>query len=156
MESSGKSNQQQYALAQYLKGYTIPQNTSKIEAGLSALAEIHKNTNELVTQNGQKLNDALGDKDTLRTYVLALFVELGEFIQTLDWKPWRNVPDKSQEIICDEFADILAFVGVLITVLNARGISTRAIAEAYKQKEFVNVSRFIQKMEEDDEPGKNK
>lgn len=116
-------------------------------AGLMSLSKIHEGTNCLVDHGGAPLTAVIQDKDVLRTYVLALMVELGEFVQTLDWKPWRDVPDKSRDKTLDEFADILAFIGVLLTILKARGISTLDITEAYIAKERVNISRFIAAME---------
>jgi len=115
--------------------------------GLMSLSKIHEGTNCLVDHCGAPLTAVIGEKDVLRTYVLALMVELGEFVQTLNWKPWRDVPDKSRDKTLDEFADILAFIGVLLTILKARGISTLDITEAYIAKERVNISRFIAAME---------
>jgi NTP pyrophosphatase (non-canonical NTP hydrolase) len=79
-----------------------------------------------------------------------MIVELGEFIQALGWKPWRNDNrDHSQEKVLDEFADILAFLGVLITILQSHGITIDDIADAYIDKIVVNMNRFIGKLEED-------
>lgn len=83
-------------------------------------------------------------KDTLRTYVLAIFVELGEFLQELDWKPWKTKADVDKEKVAAEFADILAFLGVLLVQLQeGLGIDASDLAIAYKNKSVVNVERFL-------------
>ena len=135
-------------LAYVVKNIIVPEAIPDLILGLEALLKVHTNTNELVKQNGNKLNDVLLEKDVLRTYVLALMVELGEFIQTMDWKPWRVKTRATDEIILDEFADILAFIGVLLTILNANGLRPKAVAEAYGKKEHVNVARFLEKLGE--------
>jgi len=121
----------------------VNNNFWEIEKGLIALRTIHNATNKLVNHNGKVLNDVLGDKDVLRTYVLATFVELAEFIQVLPWKPWReSVSGINSEKLLDEFADILAFIGVLITILNNIGFTPYNIADAYIKKERINIERF--------------
>jgi hypothetical protein len=137
------------ALAEIIATEIIPSNKTPIMLGITGLCDIHGNTNELVMHKGEKLNAVLLEKDTIRTYALALIVEVSEFLQTLDWKPWKNGKQESDERVLDEFADILAFVGVLITQLNAMGYSCEAITNAYLRKEHENVRRFIQKIEED-------
>jgi len=56
-------------------------------------------------------------KDAVRTYTLAMIVEIAEWVQTLDYKPWKNsAPDAYpvlSDTVADEFADILAFLGIL-------------------------------------------
>ena len=150
MDSAGriKIENQQRALAYIIDHAIVPTAIPDIVLGLQALCKVHSNTNELVMQNGNKLNDMLLEKDTLRTYVLALMVELGELIQTMDWKPWRTKKRMDDAVIADEFADILAFVGVLLTIMSANGIKPEAIAHAYGKKERVNVARFLGKLKE--------
>lgn len=150
METIGRNKyDSQLTLANLVNNVVLPHNEPKIQAGVEALFSIHNNTNELVMQGNSKLNDVLTEKDTARTYVLALQVEVMEFLQTLDWKPWKNGKQESDERVLDEFADILAFVGVLITILKARGFSTVDITKAYIEKEQTNVARFMQKIKED-------
>lgn len=152
MATTGKNKyDQQLLLADLVNRIVLPRNTPKIQAGIEALFEIHNQTNEMVKQGNSKLNDVLLEKDTIRTYVLALNVEVMEFLQTLDWKPWKNGTQESDERVLDEFADILAFIGVLITILKAMGFDESDITKAYISKEETNVARFMQKIREDSE-----
>jgi len=82
-------------------------------------------------------------KDMLRTYVLAMTVELMEFLQTLDWKPWKNKAVINEERVIDEFADILAFQGVIIYYLRRMGITPERLAKGYAKKSVENISRFL-------------
>jgi hypothetical protein len=82
------------------------------------------------------------DKDALRTYILAMMIETAEFCQTLPWKPWKDgAIDK--ERTADEFADILAFMGVILVHLNRMGITPAMLGEAYRKKSVVNIQRFL-------------
>jgi dimeric dUTPase (all-alpha-NTP-PPase superfamily) len=150
LETIGRNKyDSQLTLANLVNNVVLPHNEPKIQAGVEALFSIHNNTNELVMQGNSKLNDVLTEKDTVRTYVLALQVEVMEFLQTLDWKPWKNGKQESDERVLDEFADMIAFMGVLITILKAMGFSEADIANAYIRKEQTNVARFLQKAVED-------
>lgn len=85
----------------------------------------------------------LPSKDALRTYVLAMQVELMEFVQTLDWKPWKQKYNIDVERVVDEFADILAFQGVLIYYLYLFGITPEMLSEGYRKKSIENIDRFL-------------
>lgn len=148
METTGK-HESNKRIATHVIHHVIPTYMPDIERGLAALAQVHRNTNKLVMQEENCLSDVLTKKDTVRTYVLALYVELGEFIQTLNWKPWRSKPQEPKERILDEFADIIAFVGVLITILNALGYSPEDLTDAYRKKEYTNISRFLKESSDD-------
>lgn len=87
-------------------------------------------------------------KDQLRTYTLAMIVELGEFIQTLDWKPWKDKQDFDKSDVTYEFADILAFMGVLVVYLRKMGITPEDIGDAYVAKSITNIERFLGEREE--------
>lgn len=120
-----------------------------IRQGLSALDEIHTATNKLVRHESGRLDEHLEDESVLHTYVLATIVELVEFLQTMQWKPWRvSVKEEDREHILEEFADIMAFLGVLVTVLRAKGFSIADITNAYIRKELVNVRRFVERESE--------
>lgn len=126
-----------------LANRVIRESYNPIFRGFHALSQIHQATADLVEHEGESLLSQLGTPDVLRTYVLALIVEAGEFIQTLDWKPWRKndrVTDMDKTV--DELADIIAFVGMIILVLNSMGVSTDEISAAYLRKELINVKRF--------------
>ena len=136
--------------ANYIITNLLKANHGTVLHGITALGEIHKATNKMVLHDDHRLSEVLERPDTLRTYVLALVGEAVEFIQEFDWKPWRHknkVEDGAK--ILHEFADIIAFVGVLITLLEARGFTPEEITNAYIDKEHTNVSRFIKAMYEE-------
>lgn len=81
--------------------------------------------------------------DQIRTVFAALFVELGELLQTLNWKPWKENRELNFSRITDEFADILAFLGLLLVYFGKFGISPEMLARAYLRKTKVNFERFI-------------
>jgi len=127
--------------------HDLPTRAWYLRDGLMALLEVHKITNQCVKHGNTTLDKCILTEDVLRTYTLALMVEVGEFIQTLNWKPWRKIhkqPSDAQRIkVLDEFADILAFIGVLLTILDAYGFSVHDIANAYSRKERTNMERFV-------------
>lgn len=113
-----------------------------LTVALVALAENQSEVSSPVPGCIPKDDDA-PTKDAIRTYVLALFVELGEFLQELDWKPWKTKGAISAGKVADEFADILAFLGVVLVQLEHLGISEDMLANAYREKSIVNVERFL-------------
>jgi len=82
-------------------------------------------------------------KDAVRSYALALMIEVAEFTQELDWKPWKTKQLVDQERVADEFADILAFLGIILIYLDRMGISPSVLARAYNHKSKINIDRFI-------------
>lgn len=144
MENIGNRNNE--ALSAIL---CVHENAYIVEDGIRAFRDIHNATNKIASHGEGKLADVIESPDALRTYVLATIVELAEFVQTLPWKPWRTsvkvIDDKK---VLDEFADILAFIGVLITILNNMGYSPDQITDAYILKEHININRFIENNEE--------
>lgn len=128
---------------------TVDSNKYNIEDGIRALRNIHNATNKIASNGNYMLSEVLGRPETWRTYVLAAFVELAEFIQVLPWKPWRDsVKEIDSDKLLDEFADVLAFIGVLITILGELGYTPDDIARTYISKEFVNIDRFEDKYKE--------
>lgn len=79
----------------------------------------------------------------VREQTLAAFVELGEFIQNLNWKPWgkkKEFPDDFDRIeAVEEIVDVLHFVA---NVLYALGVSDDELNEAYGKKMQVNRDRM--------------
>lgn len=129
--------------------FVVGTNHYNIEDGIKALRNIHSATNRIASNGNYMLSEVLGRPDTWRTYVLATIVELAEFVQLLPWKPWRNaVRVIDSEKLLDEFADVLAFIGVLVTILGHLGYTPDDIANAYISKEFTNISRFAEKNKE--------
>lgn len=128
---------------------TVDSNKYDIEDGIRALRNIHNATNKIASNGNYMLSEVLGRPETWRTYVLAAFVELAEFIQVLPWKPWRDSVRTIDGIkLLNEFADVLAFIGVLITILGELGYTPDDIARTYISKEFVNIDRFEDKYKE--------
>jgi NTP pyrophosphatase (non-canonical NTP hydrolase) len=86
-------------------------------------------------------------KDAVRTYTLAMMVEIAEWVQTVDWKPWKNHDADSHlkehsSIVAEEFADILAFLGILMIYMDNWNIDATEVAEAYLAKSEVNMRRI--------------
>lgn len=80
-------------------------------------------------------------KEGVAVVAAALQVELGEFINELDWKPWKK-HHVDREAVVEEFADIMAFLGLLMLHLEARyGITVEDLADAYLTKSVKNVDR---------------
>lgn len=116
----------------------------QLDQGLSLLHSVQDSV------SAPLLRDEASIHDYLRTYSLALFIELGEFINELAWKPWK--PGKKVDIakVQDEFADILAFLGVILVLLIRLHpeITTNTLATAYITKSRINVARFTGKVED--------
>ena len=111
----------------------------KLNQGLSLLDLVQSHV------SGPLLRDKDKTQEYMRTYCLALFVELGEFVNELAWKPWK--PDKKVDTakVKDEFADMLAFLGVILVLLKQLHpeLTTTALATAYLHKSRLNIARFI-------------
>jgi len=79
----------------------------------------------------------------VREQTLAAFVELGEFIQKLRWKPWGKVKsppdDWEREEIIEEIVDVLHFIA---NDLYALGVSDEELSTAYKKKMDKNRERM--------------
>ena len=93
-------------------------------------------------------------QDLLAVYGQALSIEVSEFLNELPWKPWKTANFKTvlenrdvREDIAFEFADILAFLGAWISILNTLGISPFELAEAYAEKTRINHARFAGEVE---------
>lgn len=79
----------------------------------------------------------------VREDTLAAFIELGEFIQELTWKPWakekRFPTEEERERAIEEIVDVLHFVG---NDLVALGVSDMELTLAYKKKMQKNRDRM--------------
>ena len=80
--------------------------------------------------------------ENIRTYALALSQEIHEFINELGWKPWKAQKARDRARVLDEFADVLAFVGLFVVYLRAMGALPTDLAEAYVDKSQVNIKRL--------------
>jgi dimeric dUTPase (all-alpha-NTP-PPase superfamily) len=106
---------------------------NEMKAGFESWAKIQRFVSE---HNGpiEEIN--------LPVYTLATIVELSEFLQETDWKPWKVKSDEDITAIAMEFADILAFLGVIINQLAQKGLTVDDLIAAYKIKSEINVARF--------------
>ena len=80
--------------------------------------------------------------EQIRSVMLALSVELAELTQELDWKPWKQKERVDVEKVCDEFADVLAFLGLLVVYLGRLGATPEMLARAYRLKSALNIARL--------------
>lgn len=81
----------------------------------------------------------------VRNQTLAAFVELGEFIQELEWKPWSAKADnwwpdaEERARAIEELVDVLHFVA---NDLYALGVTTEELNEVYTAKMTKNRQRM--------------
>lgn len=113
--------------------------------GLSALNDVQRFVSSPV--RGAIFNDGEEvDTEQFRNYALAMIIEIAEFVQTFHWKPWKPEEKlklrESPERTADEFADILAFMGILIHYLDRCGISPSFLAASYITKSLENIRRL--------------
>ena len=90
-------------------------------------------------------------KDAVRTYTLAMMVEIAEWVQTVDWKPWKDHNTDSflrehSSIVAEEFADILAFLGILMIYMDNWNIDAQDLADAYLVKSVTNMDRITRNL----------
>lgn len=77
------------------------------------------------------------------TYGFAFIKEVIELMDELSWKPWKPRKPIDKVRVADEFADILAFLGLLIIyVMRLTGLTHDELAQAYLRKSDVNMARF--------------
>ena len=81
------------------------------------------------------------DHDTLARYGLALMIEVAEATNETSWKAWRTRP-ADLDRVREEWADIFAFIGVWMLLLEKMGISTEDLAREYDMKNEENHRRF--------------
>lgn len=85
----------------------------------------------------------------IRWNVLAAQVELSEFVQELEWKPWRHdngrPDDEARARAVEELVDVLHFVANLLVALRVGG---RELTRAYQAKQQTNRDRQAAQAEE--------
>lgn len=108
-------------------------------------AEWLASTRELQTDSFGTDPSTLGGGDFaeyVRWNVLAAQVELSEFIQELEWKPWRDGngrPDPlARERAVEELVDVQHFIANLYVAL---GVSGPELVNAYRRKQQINRNR---------------
>jgi hypothetical protein len=119
------------------------ENITRLAEGLEVLRKTQGFVSSKSPDGPQELAD-WAEPEFVRSYILAMIVELTEFMNELNWKPWLTAK-KSVDLtlLALEFADILAFQGVLLKIMEAHGIDARAIADAYDTKSDRNLARFV-------------
>lgn len=115
-----------------------------IEFGLEQIMTIEEHV-----QNESSCSEFLNlTPDNVRTFGLALIQEVNEFINELPrWKPWKKEKEVDRERLTDEFADILAFLGIMMSWMDQLDIFTQDLAEAFVKKSQVNIQRLTGKVE---------
>lgn len=100
----------------------------------------------------ERLGHYATDKQTIQTYAVALQIEVSEFINELNWKPWK---EKKADLdrVTDEFADCLHFIGSFVNILNLMGLSPEILAKAFQRKWDENQRRFDGQVEYYGVPG---
>jgi len=120
----------------YLRAPDVFKNISDT---FTLLNKLHNDANMLTEKSFSNMTP-----ENLRLFSLALIVEVTEFLQEFNWKEWkRNNKVVYRQKVTAEFADIIAFIGTLIVLLNSAGIHPEELAMAYLSKEAENVNRFM-------------
>jgi len=88
------------------------------------------------------------ERHQLAVYAFALQVEIAELLQELQFKPWKNPRPLQADRIADEFADVLAFIGVLLYhIYHLTGLTPAILANQYVEKSNVNWERLNGRVE---------
>lgn len=95
---------------------------------------------ELVEQVG--MPEALEPtQDNMKTYMLALLEEVHEFGREMNWRPWHSSRPVEEEKAIKEYADMMAFMGLLGFYLMAvTGATPDDIAKAYGRVSIDNMT----------------
>ena len=84
--------------------------------------------------------------DQVTRACFALSGEVFELAQELGWKDWKDNPAWTKEyteVVAEEFADVLAFLGLVTSLVCRRtGLTPYDLAEAYRVKTAKNIKRF--------------
>lgn len=111
-----------------------------VSIGLSGLVEVQGVVSGLVAD---ALPAGAITPQHILTYGFALIHEVGELMDELAWKPWKPRGAINRERVADEFADVLAFLGLItIYVCRLTGLEPIDLARAYLRKSQVNINRF--------------
>jgi NTP pyrophosphatase (non-canonical NTP hydrolase) len=117
----------------------------EIADGLLALAEVQ----EFVSGHVPSANPVTGNvgSEQVLTYGFALLKEVTELMDELQWKSWKPRKAVDTARAADEFADILAFLGLYVHYMRRlAGLAPEDLAAAYARKSQVNVDRFTGKV----------
>lgn len=111
--------------------------TADIAAALESLAATQR------VVSGQFSEEALQPtRENIVMYFLALIDEITELLHELNWKQWANEKVVDRQRVADEFADVLAFLGVITLYIFQMGVTAEDLSRAYSHKSIVNILRF--------------
>lgn len=79
--------------------------------------------------------------DTLARYGNALMIEVAEFVNETGWKVWKPGHEPDRKKLTEEFADVLAFLGVWLNLAQLMDIDAGELAHAYAEKRDKNIRR---------------
>lgn len=79
--------------------------------------------------------------ENMRTLLLAMHSEVDEWGKEIGWKPWKPVNPGDVDVprMTDEFADLLAFMGLAMTYMTGLGVGTDELVDAYVKKSVHNI-----------------
>lgn len=90
----------------------------------------------------ERLGHLNSEPDTLVRYATALMVEVAEFVNEVPWKSWKPGYVMDPAAVLDEWADVTAFLGTWVCLLEEMGITPAELASAYEAKRLRNQRRF--------------
>jgi len=122
-----------------VRAFLTTELSTDITRAMEALRAYKTETNKMAGMTVTEENAI----EMLRVYTLALHSELNELLAEFNWKPWKKT-QKPVDVkhAAKEFGDILAFIGTLITALDAMGISPQILSDGYVSAELENLRRF--------------
>ena len=112
----------------------------ELATGIYALVEVQSFVSAKAGVVGEPTNEQF------REMFLALSIELGELAQEVGWKSWKDNPEVNDErtkLIEEEWADCLAFFGIITKMVAMRAKTTPSfLVKAYIEKSKKNIARF--------------
>ncbi len=113
---------------------------------LAKALDILINTQKLI-RVGEHNWQGLPTKDDVRQYAFALCGEVHELADELGWKDWKLPVNVNHARAIDEHADVLAFLGILVSyTVDLARTNVDELAEAYQAKTQVNLERLAGKV----------
>lgn len=96
-----------------------------------------------------------GDRRATVDAAYALIAEIHETVNETNWKPWKAQALPKPDRIIEEFADVLAFLGVFAINLAEScdmtpDLFVKKVAEQYYKTSFANLERFRNGVEDAD------
>lgn len=107
--------------------------------GLTALRTVQK-------QNLKTCGHDAAMKEVYQIYGTALAIEVSEFVNELDWKPWKN-KEPDMEKVVEEFVDVLHFIGSWLAILGHLNVSISDVVSEFARKQELNQARLAGKVE---------